>query len=216
MGSPGVERRTWEVAAVLNDLLWTERVVLAADPEAFEETAGADDRYDVATVDGCTIRHDHDVGEFLADTMQASEVADRADRDDCMLYLARHRETADPVGYNWSLAPEDERVWHDSYPVDPGEALVFDAYVEPEHRERGVYELLQTAAHGRLFESEDCETVYSIVEKEDTPALHANRAVGLRPTARNYLVKFLGVDVLSICRDQYDTRTHLVMGKHSI
>jgi GNAT superfamily N-acetyltransferase len=201
---------------VIEDLLFKRRVVFAADAPEYEPRSTEHDTYCVTTVDESTTRHDHELLEFLTSHTAPYAVGERLARADCTLYLARHRRTADPVGFYWSVAPRTERVWHDSFPVDPGESLVFDAFVDPDHRRNGIYGLLQAAAHNHLFDDRDRETVYTIVEKRNSPSLHANREFGLEPARRNYLVKFLGFNVLSVLKDQYDTRTHVVADKPTL
>lgn len=201
---------------MIEDLLFKRRVVFTAERDSFDPGVASDETYDVAVADECSALYDHDVTSFLTEHTAPESVGKRMARDDCTCYLARHRATAEPVGFYWSVAPTVERVWHDSFPVDPGEALVFNAYVDPDHRRQGVYRLLQTASHRHLFESEGLDTVYTVVEARNTPSIEANEAFGLEPSRRNYLVKALGVNVLSILREDSATETHLVMDKPTL
>lgn len=201
---------------MIEDLLFKRRVVFAAEAPEYERRDTDHETYCVTTLDKSSTRQDVELTEFLTEHTAPHVVGERLARSDCTCYLARHRHTAEPVGFYWSVAPRTDRVWHDSFPIDPGEALVFNAYVDPDHRRNGIYRLLQSEAHNHLFHAEDRTTVYTIVEKRNTPSMQANREFGLEPARRNYLVKFLGFNVLSVLRDQSNTRTHLVARKPTL
>ena len=103
----------------------------------------------------------------------------------------------DIVGYGWLLIP-DTVLWHDKILVYPDEALLFDAYVKPNYRRQGVYGQLH--ATRRSIGLDNAERVITVVESRNNASLSANISFGMKKLSTNYLVKFFGINFLSIER----------------
>lgn len=102
------------------------------------------------------------------------------------------------AGYYWGITGQDNQIlWHDKFPIKPRQGLVFNAFVFPSYRRKGVYRLLQKRIHEHLF-SKGCDVVYTIVENSNTPSMKANAEFGLKKFATNYLIKFFGKNIFSI------------------
>jgi len=198
----------------VQDLLFKPRTVFRICEDEYERRGTDHDDYAVEVVEGAVDVRDLDpgAGSFLGSRLGRGTLARRLQRPDCTLYLAREDATDDVVGYYCGVVATDEPVWHDSYRVAPGDALVFNAWVDESHRRRGIYGLLQAAAHDHLLSLPDCECVVTIVEDRNTPSMEANSRFGLRPAAKNYLLKAFGINILSIVRDG-ETDVGLVLTK---
>lgn len=115
------------------------------------------------------------------------------------------------AGYYWGVVGQSGlTLWHDKYPIHEKEGLVFNAFVFPEFRRQGVYRLLQRELHKHLFFHEDCEKIFTIVEKKNRPSLKANVDFGLREFCKNYLLKLFGKNILSVIKNQEGVQIYYV------
>lgn len=196
----------------IQDVWFKKRTVFEATREAYEHRELDHEEYYVDRYPETQILSDFDddAKEFLERHTGPQSTANRLKNDDCTLFLARTEEDGSPAGFYWSVVADSEPVWHDSFKLQVGNALVFNAYVAESHRRRGVYRLLQGAAHNHLFVNTGCEAVITIVENQNTASIQANREFGLQPTADNYLLKILSVNVLSVVKNDI-TRTLFVL-----
>lgn len=135
--------------------------------------------------------------EFLCVYFGYSKVWDRLKRKDCIAFVASNRD-GKPVGYYWSVVPKNKEVWHDKFKIVPQEALLFNAFVIPEFRKKGVYKSLQFYAHSHILKRENCKTVYTIVEESNLASMNANRKFGLQMVKTNVLLKLFGCPMFSI------------------
>lgn len=97
-------------------------------------------------------------------------------------------------GYSFLHTPDFEE-WNDSLPTLPGEARVSSNFVYPEYRGRGV--------RAEIF-AKQCEyaqsiglKLWAVVEDRNLSSIRAEKKVGFI-SRKNYLVKFLGRNVVSI------------------
>lgn len=192
-------KRPWSVHPI-QDLWFKPRTIFQINRGEYERRAPEHDEYQVDQYDGQRSLSDleGEDSEFLRQHIRGKKLQNRLKKEDCVLFLARNRESGEPVGFYWSIVARSKAVWHDNYQVLPGTALVFNAYVAEEHRRQGIYRLLQGISHDYLFTHTDCEAITTIVENKNTASMKANRQFGLRAEKRNYLLKFLSVNVLSI------------------
>lgn len=98
------------------------------------------------------------------------------------------------LGYSFLHAPAHEE-WNDCLPTRPGEARIGSTYVYPQYRGRGV--------RGEIYKKQWEYVVghglklWAVIEKRNSSSLRAAEKTG-RVGRKNYLVKILGRNVLSI------------------
>jgi hypothetical protein len=177
------------------------RIVFALEKDHFIERKLTNSEYVVSTFSLTSTKTDGEKTrktlDFLSIHLGKDKALSRLKRDDCKVFIAEAK-TGELVGYYWSLSPKLSEVWHDKFKVNPGSALLFNAFVVPEHRRRRVYESLQIYSHDYLFRHENCKTVYTIVEQSNKASLAANVKFGLHATMENILIKIMGINFLSI------------------
>lgn len=141
---------------------------------------------------------DAKIRDYLYKNTKRNIIEKRLFDDECVLAIAFIKDNQRPAGYCWAMGSRDSVLYHDSFFIPRGSALVFNAYIEPEHRRKGVYRLFQAGLHDYMFQFSWCETVFTIVENQNPPALDACIKFGLKKYSFNYLVKILGRNVFSI------------------
>lgn len=185
----------------VEDMFFKKRTLFGIDSDRYREKPVENDEYYVDTHSGVVDNSglDDSVRKYLYEGIGEETVERRLNREDCTLFLARQTGGSNEVaGYYWSVSPNTGAVWHDSFRVDPGEALVFDGFVDPAHRRSGVYSLLQAASHNYVVTVEEVATAYTIVENRNDPSMAANKKFGLEEKANNYLVKMLSINIFSV------------------
>jgi len=118
----------------------------------------------------------------------------KLDKQEWTLYVVKDEINNELAGYYFSVAG---RYIHDNFLIDFNEALLCNAYIYPTHRKKGLYKSLIKTAHKHLYQK-GFSAVFTIVEKNNNPSLNANLSAGLTIHSVNYLVKFLGINVLSL------------------
>lgn len=184
----------------IQDLFFKPRTIFRICRDEYEHREIDNEEYVAEYFSGDTPVTDLDteLKQFLIDKMGSTTVESRLGNEDCTLYVARTADNRQPAGFYWGVIAATSPVWHDSFRIPRESGLVFNAYVKEDHRRKGVYRLLQTASHNNLFSSDVCECVFTIVENRNTASIEANREFGLQAVSRNYLLKFLSVNVFSI------------------
>lgn len=147
----------------------------------------------------------------LSDGMDAAVLNCRRRDARCALYTATDEQAGRLAGFYWSVRPGREAVWHDKVCVSPGTSLLFNAYVRPAFRRRGVYTHLIAAAHDHLLGGGRCARVFTVVEDQNTASMRANVGFGLRPCMRNYLIKIAGRTVFSVFLKRDGLEVHYVI-----
>jgi ribosomal protein S18 acetylase RimI-like enzyme len=201
-GRPVSERPVSELARMA--AAWFEasvlkrRYVFACDRESYSRRNGGAADYSVVVVapsDSAAPREE--IAAQLANHLPPERVRRRLGDPRFTLYLARSLRTGELAGYNWLLKADTVPVWHDCFCLRPGEALIVNAFVLPAHRRRGVYTLLLEETFASLFAGGH-RFGFAIVEARNTPAVRHNRQFGFYVGFRNFLVKALGVNALSL------------------
>lgn len=114
------------------------------------------------------------------------------------------------VGFYWGVkGSKNNVVWHDKIPLFEKQGLAFNAYVFPDFRRKGIYRLLQYEVHKHLFEN-GCQEVFTIVEEANAPSIKANVKFGLEICAKNYLLKILGKNIISIIKKPKEVNYYYV------
>ena len=189
------------------------RFVLARD------TPGAPDRAKVTLVGYDVVGYGAGAGRelpapqrrSLAQAIGEERLARRLADQDLTAFVAVAPDGA-TAGFVWSLAPRAETAWHDNVPVRPGTALLFHGYVAPEHRRHGLFTWLMTAVQDHCLLRLGRERVLGVVEASNVPSLRTLGNLGYEHVADNYLVKVLGVNVVSVLRwrERRGTEAHFV------
>ena len=184
----------------IQDLFFKPRTIFRICRDEYEHREVDNEGYVTECFSGDTRVTDLDpeLKQFLVDKVGSKTVVSRIRNEDCSLYVARTVDDGQPAGFYWGVIAASSPVWHDSFRVPTQSGLVFNAYVKEDHRRKGVYRLLQAVSHNHLLSSDDCECVFTIVENRNTASMGANREFGLQAASRNYLLKFLSVNVFSI------------------
>lgn len=106
------------------------------------------------------------------------------------------------AGYYRAVIPQKEAVFYDSICLNPGEALLCNAYVFEKHRRKGLYSLMIDNCHIYLLKQTGIDRVYTIVEKSNVGSFRANIREGFKKASNNYLFKLIGVNIVSMIIDQ--------------
>lgn len=146
----------------------------------------------------------------LARRVSPEALARRRGDARCILYTATDEPTGALAGFYWAALAGQEPVWHDKFPIAPGTALLFNAYVMPRFRRRGVYARLIAAAHNHLLGQGLCERAFTVVEDQNVASMRANTGFGLRVCRRNYLIKVAGRTVFSVYFTSSGVEVHYV------
>lgn len=134
---------------------------------------------------------------FLSKYIGRKRVLSRFERNDWNAHFAE-TNTGELLGYCWTLSPRSSAVWHDKFRINPDEGLLINVFVLPEHRGRGVFQLIMSHALNYLFIYGKCHRVYAIVEKNNKVSMAAFTKLGLRWVMTNVLLKFMGRNLMSI------------------
>jgi len=111
------------------------------------------------------------------------------------LLLAWYNET--PVGAFWILEPSEE-VFYDSVAVSEEQLLFCSVYVNREYRGKGIYNQMHNVAFEYWEENCPEREVITIVEKYNEASNRSNQKYGLKISGKNYLIKFLGKNIISV------------------
>mgnify|MGYP000855844212 FL=1 len=147
----------------------------------------------------------------LAQAIGEERLARRLADPDLALFVAAAPDGA-AAGFVWGLAPERGTAWHDNVPVRAGTALLFHGYVLPEHRRHGLFTALIVAVQDYFVVGLGRARVFGVVESGNIPSLRTLRSLGYQHLGDNFLLKVLGVNVVSVLRwrDPPGTEAHLV------
>jgi GNAT superfamily N-acetyltransferase len=103
----------------------------------------------------------------------------------------------EPIGAFWILEPA-QSVFYDSIEINKNQLLFCSVYVKPIYRGKGIYNQM----HNKAFEywEKNCQEkeVITIVEKSNVASNRSNQKYGLEILGRNYLIKFMGKNIVSI------------------
>ena len=146
---------------------------------------------------------------LLAPYFPAATLAERLAEAECTAFVALDsRGNLD--GYGWIRHATQSPIWFDAFEIPPRSALFFNGYVVESARRRGVYSRLLAAVFGELAARRDCERLFLIVEKSNTPALRNAKRLGLDRAYTNFLVKWLGRNILSIYAGRLGLRAYAI------
>lgn len=109
----------------------------------------------------------------------------------------------------WAFVPAKDVQWHDSFKVQPGEALLCHAFVEPQYRKKGLYGKLIRLSHQVLLNEKKCKCVYTIVEQSNKASDSVNRKYYGEVSAVNYLIKFLSINLISVIKSEAKTKVYV-------
>jgi hypothetical protein len=135
--------------------------------------------------------------KFLLKYIRKEKVRERIRNPLCKLIFAIKKESLKPVGFYWGIISSDKVIWHDCFPLKPNNVLLFNAMVEKENRNKGVYSLLIRYMND-FFIKKNHKNIFTVVEKRNIHSLKANLKSGCNIYANNYLIKFFGRNVFSI------------------
>lgn len=103
-----------------------------------------------------------------------------------------------PVGCHWILLPRDHKLFYDSFELDNKSALFCGVYVNPNYRGKRIYNSMQCFVYNMWIDEFSYRDVITIVEEKNKSSLKSNLRIGLKIKGVNYLLKFIGRNVISI------------------
>jgi len=121
----------------------------------------------------------------------------KLERFEWRLFTIKNEEKKELAGYYFAILGTNKPVKHDNFIIMQNEALLCNAFIYSKYRKKGLYKTLIKFSHTYLLK-EYFRNIYTIVEKSNTASLKANLASGLAFDKTNYLVKFFGINVLSL------------------
>lgn len=197
----------------IEDLFFKRRTIFGVNSSEYQLRDPNHNSHEISRYTGVTNANELDdaARQFLHHYINEGTVTRRFQLKNCSLHLARETSSYEPSGFYWSVHAKKSDVWHDSFRVPPGSGLVFNAFVEPSHRRQGVYRLLQSSSHDHLLGEVGCNRVFTIVEDRNEASMRANRKFGLTKKGKNYLIKFLSVNIISVIETPNGRRTHFVL-----
>jgi GNAT superfamily N-acetyltransferase len=188
-----------KIKTFIDNYVFKTRYIFATDHLPYQEVQNP--RFDIIKIDDIDFDTKTSILlnciDFLLKYISKEKLQSRLSLPGCAVFLAA--ESKQPVGYCWAVKAEKDSIWHDKFCLDPGNGLLFNAYVRQEYRGRGIYKMLQFAVHDYLFNI-NCRQVYTIVESSNTPSLKASQRFGLACVGKNYLIRFLKYNIFSIYR----------------
>ena len=127
----------------------------------------------------------------------SSVVKNRLISGNWILFVSINNKNNEITAYYWAVTGKNLNYWHDNFIVQPGTALLCNAFVKNEYRQQGLYKFLIYKSHEYLFQK-NIQKVFTVVENSNTNSLKANRSAGLSVYYTNYLVKLFCFNVFSI------------------
>ena len=146
---------------------------------------------------------------LLAPFFPSATLAARLAEPECTAIVALD-DKGQLEAYGWLRHATREPIWFDAFEISRGSALFFNGFVVESRRRRGVYSRLLTAAFRDLAARPNCERVFLVVERSNTPARRHAEKFGLDRVATNWLVKRFGRNVLSIYASRLGFRAYAV------
>lgn len=121
----------------------------------------------------------------------------------------------EPIGAFWILEPA-QSVFYDSIEINKNQLLFCSVYVKPIYRGKGIYNQM----HNKAFEywEKNCQEkeVITIVEKSNVASNRSNQKYGLEILGRNYLIKFMGKNIVSIYKTKEENKTWFLINKKKV
>ncbi|NLM20180.1 MAG: GNAT family N-acetyltransferase [Peptococcaceae bacterium] len=129
------------------------------------------------------------------------------------LIIAYYKEK--PIAAFWILEPR-EKVFYDSIEIDRNQLLFCSVYVNPEYRGQGIYNQM----HNKAFEywETNCKEreVITVVEKNNLASNKSNQKYGLKIMGKNYLIKFLGKNLVSVYKTKEKTKIWILINEKKV
>jgi hypothetical protein len=196
---------------LIENLIFKRKMLVGIRRDEYDDTSELTAGLDYATIDG---DYPPEVRSFLCENMPEWLVDRWEGKDEVFLHVAK--DGGVPVGYYWSISAKKEAKWYDQFPIPQGSGLTLDAYIAPTHRRRGLFRSLRKVAIDHLFEVKDASWVYTLVEMSNHAAMKAVFTPCTRELKRQYLVKFLGRNVLSVFRSEEGVEVYWVLDKGGV
>ncbi|WP_339226791.1 hypothetical protein NSQ77_14715 [Oceanobacillus sp. FSL K6-2867] len=138
--------------------------------------------------------------DFFNKHFEKDKLIWRVNNPDCTGFLAIHRISNQPVGFEWSIVSQTHEYRHDNFLLPLNNGMLFNAFVVKAHRGRGVFRSLKLKATMFLYDQKECEHVLSVVEVLNYPSINANNKIGSIVVGRNFLIKVLRRNLFSITK----------------
>ena len=92
--------------------------------------------------------------------------------------------------------PRENRVWHDSLPIQTNEVRIYNAWTHPEYRNQGLISNIIKNALYRLKER-GYSFITVVIEDSNHFSKRAFKKLGFKPYKKNILIKFNGKNIIS-------------------
>lgn len=140
----------------------------------------------------------------VADKRLASYLTLR--RDNKAWVFFEYLESGARLGYGFLHTPQQTE-WNDSLPTKAGEARISSTFVYPENRGRGIRSEICNAQS--KYAADNCLKLWSVIERSNKSSIKAATKTGY-VKRKNYLIKFLGRNVISIIIQPFEV--YLLLG----
>jgi hypothetical protein len=125
-------------------------------------------------------------------------------------YLVRSKDT--PVGSFWLLIPDKEKKRYDNFWVDTTSIMFCSGIVHPLYRGKHVFTMMHYFCFDLLKKMFPTKKIIAIVEKKNSRSMNSFRRSNVKNIGRNFLVKILGRNIISIFkRDRGGTSIYFLV-----
>lgn len=194
----------------VENLFLKTRIVYASDRETFARfEEGAERSVLVVRGDSAAPSERERARRLLAPLFPAATLDARLAEPECTAIVALG-VGGDLEGYGWVRHATRKPIWFDAFEIPRGAALFFNGFVVEGARRRGVYSRLLAAVFRDLAARTDCERLFLVVEKSNTPARRHAERIGLYRASTNWLLKRFGRNVLSLYVGRSGVRAYAV------
>lgn len=111
------------------------------------------------------------------------------------------------VGYFWGIVP-NERIWHDSIPIEKDQGFLFNGYVNPESRGNNIFAYLIHEITQYIKRNYQVHEIIDVVETQNIASVKAHNKVNAKIYSNNFLFKFVKRNVFSL----YRKKVNLLLG----
>ncbi|AOV08786.1 GNAT family N-acetyltransferase [Sporosarcina ureilytica] len=136
--------------------------------------------------------------ELFKESANTNKVFERSKNHD-IFCLTCFDENKALVGYFWGIVPK-EKVWHDSIPIEVGQAFLFNGYVNPEFRGKSIFPFLIDKMSRYIKNEYQVDEIIDVVEVQNVASVRAHNKVNAKIYSNNFLIKFIGRNIFSIYR----------------
>jgi len=142
--------------------------------------------------------------------LTGKEVLRRLDSENFILFLLTDEKKNVIAGSYWAFISKENESWYDSICIGNQQVILCNAYVSEEYRGRGLYSFLVRKSHQYVFENTELKKAFTIVEKSNIASNKVNKKYYGYVNSKNYLIKFMSINLFSIIQNADFTTIYFV------